>query len=385
MMSAVKHNGSRRVPIPLLAVALACGLLGACNLDLGKRNTTPVGSKGLWIANGKTVIEYNPSDLNNGVGATVPNFTLSSSAFGNPQGVTFDAAGNLWVTDPAGIVNGAATPAIFGFSVSQLAALGTNSAPIPVVAITSSSLEFPDQSVFDEAGNLWITDHTNNTVVVFAASQLATQGVTTNANPALIITSADFNGPLGIAFDSSGDLWVANNGLVPDTTGTSSSAGTTIVEILAANVPALPESGFLNQSDLTPDVTLSDDGQASIQAPWALRFDSSGNLWSSNSNAPSTLVEFAKADLGATGSPVPAVIISPGTESGDATLDSPHGMCFDDIGNVAAVSSAGAFGLAYYAQSQLTTGSPTPATFIVGSATTLDAPNGCTFGSVVTN
>ncbi len=30
---------------------------------------------------------------------------------------------------------------------------------------------------------------------------------------------------------------------------------------------------------LTPNVVLSDDGKGSIQAPWALIFDTAGNLW----------------------------------------------------------------------------------------------------------
>ena len=36
-----------------------------------------------------------------------------------------------------------------------------------------------------------------------------------------------------------------------------------------------------------------------------------GNLWSSNANSPFTIGELAKANLGTTGDPTPAVIISP--------------------------------------------------------------------------
>jgi hypothetical protein len=50
---------------------------------------------------------------------------------------------------------------------------------------------------------------------------------------------------------------------------------------------------------------------------------------------------------------------------------------------VAATSSAAPFGLAYYTKSQLMTGAPTPNTFIVGAATTLDAVAGCNFGPAI--
>jgi hypothetical protein len=214
---------------------------------------------------------------------------------------------------------------------------------------------------------------------VFTQSQLSELGVNSLA-PVLVISSTTFNGPSGVALDSTGNLWVSNQGLVPGTTaGAFSSAGTAIVEFAATNLPALPETGT-QHSTLTPDVILSDDGQSSIQAPWALAFDSAGNLWSSNSNPPSTLIEIAKASLTATAAPTPAVIISSATVSGNPSLNAPNGLCFDDVGNLAAVNSAGAFGIAFYGVKQLVTGAPTPDTFIVGAATTLNVPAGCRFG-----
>jgi hypothetical protein len=129
-----------------------------------------------------------------------------------------------------------------------------------------------------------------------------------------------------------------------------------------------------------PAITLSDNGANSIQAPWELAFDSMGNLWSSNANPPFTLVEFAKASLAMTGAPTPAVTISSMTVAGNATLAGTNGLCIDDAGSVAATSSAAPFGTAYYTKNQLKTGAPTPNTFFVGMATTLDAVAGCNFG-----
>jgi len=199
----------------------------------------------------------------------------------------------------------------------------------------------------------------------------------------VIISSADFNGPLGIAFDGKGNLWMANNGGVPGANGSTSAVGTTIVEFLAAHLSMPPATGMLTPY-LTPDVVLSDDGHKSIQGPWALAFDSTGNLWSSNANTPFTLVEFSKTSLAMTGAPMPAVTLSPTMVNGYASLNSPNGICFDNVGDLAATDSAGAFGIAFFTKTQLTTtGATAPHTFIVGAATTLNAPAGCNFGTLV--
>jgi hypothetical protein len=316
--------------------------------------------------------------------ATVPHITIGSATFGAPQGVTFDAKGNLWVQDPAANVNNAATPALLEFTAAQLAALGTNANPTPAAIITSESLNFPQQSVFDSKGNQWVTDHNNNTVLVFTAAQLALTG-TNNLTPAVVLNSNSFNGPLGIALDSAGDLWVSNNGAVMVTTATgtvtTSAVGTTIVEFMAANLPAVPATGS-SSPDMMPDVVITDDGQNSVMGPWALAFDAAGNLWSTNANAPSTVVEYSKASLAATGGPLPTTIISPTAENDVPTLDAPNGGCFDANGNLAVLNSAGAFGLSFYT-APLTGGSVVPNTFIVGTETTLNAPAGCTFGTLI--
>jgi hypothetical protein len=373
----------------LLPVILFCGLLTACGDDGfhgdGFRFVAaqpPMVTKGLWIANGTNVLEYVPSQLAvAGTSAAAPHLMNTSGSFGAPQGVTFDAKGNLWVMDPEAVVNGAKTPALLEFSPAQLAALGTTAAPDPTATITSTALSFPQQSVFDGQGNQWVTDHNNNSVLVFTAAQLSQTGVN-NVVPAVTITSAAFNGPLGIAFDRNGDLWIANNGGVPGAGGAMSAAGTTIVEFLAAHLQAPPATGVLTP-DLTPDVTLSDDGQNSIQAPWALVFDYRGHLLSSNANPPFTVVDFSRAELAATGAPVPVLIVSPTTLGGIATLNAPNGICFDNLEDLAVMNSGGAFGIAFFSDNQMVNGAFPPNTFIVGGATNLNAPAGCNFGPLV--
>lgn len=318
----------------------------------------------LWVANGTDVVEFGPAELSaQGSTAAVPALVVNSDAFAAPQGVVFGPAGNLWVID-GGTRNtgGTGKPALYQFTSSNLAGIQAPVAASPDLTITSSAFVFPQQGVFDKKGDLWVSDNGANAVFEFTSSQLMASGtvtpnITIKSNPA-------FTGALGITFDSSGDLWVANNGT------------TTIFGFSAATLPTA--SGSVT---LTPSIVLSDDGKQSIQGPWALAFDSAGNLWSSNAHAPNTIVEFSKASLAASGSPAPAVTLSSATIGGDASLNAPKGITFDNSGNLAVVSSATPFGVGLYGSSQLSSGgSIAPNGFLVGSVTTLSAPAGCTFG-----
>ena len=321
----------------------------------------------LWVANGTNVLEFAPSQLLVlGASSPVPQLTNNSAAFGATQGVTFDTAGDLWVIDGGTVAaGGKVPPGLDEFTPAQLAALKTTPNPTPNVKINSAEFVFPQQAVFDATGNLWVSDNGANAVFEFTPAQLAAGGA--NVTPNITITSTPkFTGPLGIAFGATGNLWIANNGT------------TTLFEFNAASLPTT--SGAVV---LTPNVVLSDDGKGSIQAPWALIFDTAGNLWSSNANAPNTVVEFAKADLGATGSPTPAVTLSPTTVAGDPSLIGPNGIAFDNLGDLAAANSLAPFSISLFSKAQLgASGATIPSVFFSGAATTLNAPAGDVFGPV---
>jgi secreted PhoX family phosphatase len=342
------------------------------------------GENALWVANGTNVVEFLPSQLTNGVIDPAPHVAINSASFGAPQGVVFDGYGDLWVIDGGTVASGGTVaPALYEFTVRQLENLSTTPAPTPAVTITSTSFVFPQQAAFDGRGNLWVTDNGANQVFVLTNAQLypastSTSSTTTTSTsaavvPAVSITSTPaFNGPLGIAFDYHGDLYIANN------------ASTTIFGFSAASLPAVSSSSTATvKAALVPTETLSDNGSGSIQGPWGLAFDGYGNLWSSNANAPNTVVEFTRSQITATGSPTPAITLASATVSSNATLVAPNGIAFDNYGDLAAVSSAAPFGVAGFGPDQLQTNPTaalTPDLFLVGSASTLNAPAGITFG-----
>ena len=363
-----------RVSLALGAMAVMVGLSG-CYWGYGSYYYYWGGNgnnNALWVANGTNVVEFSPSQLTNGTSDPTPRRTISSAAFASPQGVVFDYYGDLWVIDGGTVAGGGTVaPALYEFTAKQLSNLSNNAAPTPAVTISSTSFVFPQQATFDGRGNLWVSDNGSNAVYVFSAAQLGATSTTTV--PAVSITSTPaFNGPLGITFDYRGNLYVANN------------ATTTIFQFSAASLPVVSSSTTTPiASALTPAVTLSDNGSGSIQGPWALAIDGYGNLWSSNANAPNTVVEFAKSQLGVTGSPTPTITLASATVSNNATLVAPNGLAFDNYGDLAVMSSGAPFGMAGFGPGQLRTNptSPlTPAVFLVGSSTTLNAPAGDTFG-----
>jgi hypothetical protein len=353
-----------------LPVLLGFGLLAGCGFTADNGQT--VGSKGLWVVNGTNVVEYNPAQVGAGTGATAPHVSINSEVFGSPQGVAFDPMGNMWVLDTAANVKGVATPAMYEFSAAQLAALATDNAPEPVAIITSIFMQGPRQIVIDVLGNAWIADPTANAVLTYTAAQLGAQMGTQTVAPVLVISSDQFTNPSGIAFDSAGDLWVANS-------GTAAAAGTTIVEIKKAKIPAIPEMGT-STPKVVSDASLS-NVSGTVQAPWTLAIDSADNLWWTNSST--STIDSLPGVSNFVATVVPSTPVGSTQINSAATIDQPHGICIDDVGNIAVVSSNGAFGIAIFGANQLGQGTPSPATFIVGTATTLDTPQGCTFGPTV--
>jgi sugar lactone lactonase YvrE len=96
-----------------------------------------------------------------------------------------------------------------------------------------------------------------NTIQGYTANQLASSS---SAAPAAMLTlGRDSNpGNLGLAFDASGNLWVAYFASVVEYTACQLTAG----------------------GSPKPNVTLTTDDAGSLNNPVALAFDARGNLWS---------------------------------------------------------------------------------------------------------
>jgi hypothetical protein len=366
---ATKFQGRavRTVTCLTVLTALLAMVSAGCGSGSNGSPTQPV--TGLWVANLNNVLEFLSRKIShNGNSSPALVGNLPAPGFGAPQGVTLDSNSNLWVLDGGTVASGGTIPpTVDEFTRAQLPTL-KSSGNTPNTVIGSSFFGFPQQLVFDSGGNLWVSDAENNEVFEFTTDQLKGGA---DVTPALVLTSNPaFNGSLGIAFDSSGDLWIANNNL--------SGTNGTVFKFSASQL-----AGLSGMQTLVPSAILQSDG-TSISQPWALVFDSNGNLWLSNQDDTiNTVVQFSKAQLAALTpaptTPTPAITIS-ATGSGDTmSIDSPTGLAISSQNELAVANVNNS--LSIFTSKQLAgNGSPVPDSFVAGSNTTINTPEGLTFG-----
>lgn len=235
-------------------------------------------SGNMWESSvsGDTLLMYSAAARN--TTGSAPSTVLISTALDTAENLAFDAHDNLWVTT----CNAAA--AVLEFSAAQLAAGGIQT---PTVTIkTGNHAPCPWALTFDLNGNLWVTDTYWGHVVGYSAAQLAVAG---SSSPAPFDTVGrngnSFIYPTGIAFDGSGNMWVANG------------IEATLVEFTPSQVAA--------DGSPIPTVTIA------LPDPLAfgLAIDKRGTLWVTDHDQGS-VYGFTSAQLTASGAPTPAISLS---------------------------------------------------------------------------
>ena len=226
-----------------------------------------------------------------------PSATIGDpSLLGQQNAEAFDASGDLWVASDD-LLGEFGT--IVEYTPGQLSA---SAAPEPHVVLTRFA--DPVGIVFDSAGDLWVTDSYDNDVFMIPPGEL---GATGSPSPTVALSCR--TAPGGLAFDASGDLWVAEQGQTNKEN-----------EIVEYSPNQLASSG-----SPSPKVTLSG---SSLTMPHDVRFDSSGDLWVTNGCDGCSILEFSAGQLATSGSPSPAV---------DATLgvdDQATDLAFDTSGGL---------------------------------------------------
>jgi hypothetical protein len=356
----------------LLAMqAMGCG---------SSSNTQILPFAGVWVANsgGANVLHFTGTEAQlSGNLNIAPKTFLNSGVFVSPQDTLFDSNDSLWVVD-GGLNDGLGTgAAVYKFVGAQLSSLNSQPAPAPsfiIKALTgASTFNFPQFAAFDNKGDLWVSDAGNSLLFEFTASQLAAASGVAIA-PFAVLTSVAFNGPLGMAFDGSNNLWILNNG------------GTTIVEVTAAQLAAATGLTSIVPATVLASAAIP-GGLPTINNPWGIVFDGSGNMWITNeqlsvSNHSGSVVEFTAASIAGGGilTPLPNVVITQNAVAGTLSLFDPNGIGMNAAGNIV-VANAGNNSVALYTPDQTgSSGSPVPHLFLSGGTTTLNAPTGLVYG-----
>ena len=199
---------------------------------------------------------------------TIVNGTGNNALFDAPRDIAIDSSNNLYVSDEG------------NNAIREIATTGT------VTTINTNNVLYEPRGIcLDSAGNIYVADSGNNvireivkssgSVIVFAGSSSFASGYK-NATG----TGALFNQPIGLAIDTSGNLYVAdfgNEAIRKITTGG-------VVTTLAG------QAGVAGCRDGTGT-------QALFNLPRGLTVDSSGNVYVTDSNPPIGTLTFSGNNL----------------------------------------------------------------------------------------
>ena len=241
-------------------------------------------------------------------------------------------------------------------------------------AVITKGIDGPGGISFDSSGDLWVANESGN-VVEYSRADLA------SASPVPTVTLSFGGG--GLAFDPLGDLWVINGSLVVEFTKAeiAKSGAPKFVHAFAdsCSVAFDPDGDLWEGStyDTVAEFTKSQLGKSGgepkvvitstdLDGPCKPAFDHSGDLWAGNFNG-NTVVEFTKAELSKSGSPAPKVVISSlqNGSPGDVAVDASGDLWVPTMEN----------SVVEYTAAQITkSGSPVPAATIAGPATELNWP-----------
>jgi sugar lactone lactonase YvrE len=138
----------------------------------------------------------------------------TSAGIGDPSAIKFDALGNLYIADQAYNVIRMVTP--YGL-ISTVVGNGNYAYNGDNIPATSASLNNPQGMAFDAAGNLYIADLGNSTIrkvtpagiISTVAGVTGSFGYQGDGGPA---TSAWLNYPYDVTIDNVGNLYIADAG-----------------------------------------------------------------------------------------------------------------------------------------------------------------------------
>lgn len=216
-------------------------------------------------------------------GFTSFDFSGSASGMGSSYAIALDSKGDLWVGDDSnGRVLEYQPPFRNGMEASV--AIGQNSTSSETQncydgAPSASSVCQPTGLTFDSAGNLWISDSDNNRVLRFtppfstgmAASLELGQPASTAFTSKISgpPESYSLNTPTGLVFDPSGNIWVSdlNNNRVLEFTPPFSNG--------------MPANAVLGQMDFahgTPNRGVDQPDGNTLSMPWGLAINKDQNL-----------------------------------------------------------------------------------------------------------
>lgn len=191
-----------------------------------------------------------------------------AAGINEPWGMVFDSTGTLFFADQ---VNCRVRKIVDG-TINTVAGTGTCGYTSDAVSATTAQLNYPTHLAFNSSGNLYIADTVNNRVRMIAASgnisTVAGTGDAGYSGDAAAATAAFLHYPSGIAVDSAGIIYIADT-------------YNHVIRKVAADG---------NITTFAGDNTAGSKGDggaatsARLRYPTGLALDSAGNLYIADSN-----------------------------------------------------------------------------------------------------
>ena len=337
-----KYAGKARIGLVAILGVAALAILGIDRFSDRAYSAGPTSTVFVTDVCSDAVTAYSAAS-NGDVSPLVP----APTGLSNPQFVAFDASGNMYVTNSC-------TTSVTIYAKGS----NGNAAPTAVIGGIKTGLMMPGGIALDSSGRIYVADYVASKVFVYPALGSSTGQLNEVPTATIGGSKTRLTNPNGIALDSSGKIYVADN------------AGMVIV------FPTLSTTGNINE---TPAATIT-GANTGLITPYGIALDSSGKIYVADDGATSVFIYSA----GSTGNAIPIATIS----GNDTGLIDPLGIALDSSGNiyVADTTAASVFVYPPLGSAGWVTGPPetysvAPTASISGNNTRLSGPNGITLDS----
>jgi len=189
----------------------------------------------------------------------------TAAQLNSPNGLAFDAAGNLYISDTS---NGRVRKVDASGIITTVAGNGTFAYSGDGHAATAASMNFPWGITASPTGDLYIADlydhavrKVNSSGVISTVAGSGIQGFLGDGGSAL---HAQLSNPAGVVLDPAGNLYIADSG----------NSRIRKVNAVTGNISTIAGSG---SQTMNGDAGPAD--QAGLYGPYALAIDSSANLY----------------------------------------------------------------------------------------------------------
>jgi DNA-binding beta-propeller fold protein YncE len=228
-----------------------------------------------------------------------------SGELNGERGVAINSSGDLWVADT------------YNDRIEEFSPEGKALLTVGKEGTGASGFKEPRAIAIDSSGNVWVSDFSNRRVQEFSSTgtfiKMFGWGVKDGKEEAEVCTSScyagnpgsghgQFSDPYGLAFDSKGNLWVADTG------------GNRVEE-------------FSSEGKYMAEFGSKGSAKGQLDEPRDVVFDSKGDIWVADSSN-NRVQEFSTTTIGE------ALAVYGSGGSGPGQFDNPIALAFDSKGDL---------------------------------------------------